>query len=76
MVTAAKASLLRQQSRQKGCKQHKILDRRQFNAIKHQLTDLIKVLLKTNRELILALLDLQSQGGAQIDSKFIHPYHI
>jgi hypothetical protein len=76
MVTAAQALSLQHQPRPKGFNKDKIKERPQFKSVKPEPTDFSKVLVKADGHPALALVDLQTQGGDLIDSKFVHLYGI
>ena len=76
MVTTAQALSIRKESRPKGFNKDKIKQQPQFKATKPEPTNFSKVLVKADRHPTLALVDLQTQGGDLIDSKFVHLYRI
>ena len=76
MVTAAQALSIRIKSRPKGFHKDKIKERPQFKTTKPEATNFSKVLEKADGHLALVLVDLQTQGGDLIDSKFVHLYRI
>ena len=76
MVTAAQALSISRQSKPKGCNKDKINEQPQFKVTKPEPTDFSKFLVKANRHPALALVDLQTQEGHLIDSKFVKLYRI
>ena len=76
MVTAAQVQSISRKSRAKGFNKYKIRQGPKFKTTKPEPTDFGKVLVKADRPPALALVDLQTQGGALIDSKFVHLYCI
>ena len=75
-VSAAQALSLRRESKPKGFNKDKIQKRFQFKVTKPEPTDFSKGLVKADGHPALALVDLQTQGGDLIDSKFIYLYSI
>ena len=76
MVTIAQSLSIRRESRPKGFNKDKIKERHQFKTSKPEPTNFNKVLVKADGYPALALVDLQTQGGDLIDSKFVHLYCI
>ena len=76
MVTAAQAQSITRESRLKVFNKDQIKERPQFKATKPEPTNFSKILVKANGHPALALVDLQTQGGDLINSKFVHLYCI
>ena len=76
MVTAAQALCIGRESRLQGFNKDKIKKQRQFKATKDEPTDFSKVLVKGDGHTALTLVDLQTQRGDLIDSKFVDLYRI
>ena len=70
IVTVAQALSIRRESRPKGFNKDKTKKQPQFKATELERTDFSKVLEKANKYSALVLVDLQTQGGDLIDSKF------
>ena len=76
MVTTTQALSIRRESRLKGFNKDNIKERLQFKTTKHEPTDCSKVLVKADEHLTLAQVDLETQKGDLIDSKFVDLYHM
>ena len=76
IVTTAQALSIRRESRPKGFNKYKIKERPQFKVTKPEHTNFSKVLVKAAGHPALVPIDLQTQGGDLIDSKFVHLYRI
>ena len=76
IFTAAQALSIRRESRLKGFNKDKIKKQPQFKTTMPEPTHFSKVLVKADRHPALALVDLQTQGGDLINSKFVHLYCI
>ena len=76
MVTVAQALSLGREARPKGFNKDKIKKGAQFKATKPEPTDFSKVVVKAGGHPALALVDLQTQVGDLIESKFVHFYRI
>ena len=76
MITRAQALSIRRESRPKEFNKDKIRERPQFKVTRPEPTEFSKVLVKDDGHPALALVDLPTQEGDLIDSKFVHLYHI
>ena len=76
MVAAARTLSIRSESRLKRFNKDKVRERPQFKVTKPEPSDFSKILVRADGHPVLALVDLQTQQGDLIDSKFVHLYRI
>lgn len=76
MVTAVQALLVGRESSPKEFNKDQIQERPQVKASKPEPPNFTNVLVKPDGHLALALIDIQTQVGVLIDSKFFHLYCI